>query len=74
LQIKPSKSVDTIRGHTKQHVEGMGRYTVEQQLANLKDSGAYARILTDVEAEHRPRAQCCGGRGLGVRGPGDRNA
>jgi hypothetical protein len=35
----------------QQHIPGMGRYTVEQQLANLKASGLYAKIMTEVEEE-----------------------
>jgi hypothetical protein len=35
----------------EQHIQGMGDYTVQQQLANLKASGAYTRILTEIEAE-----------------------
>src|SRR5262245_58164632 len=34
-----------------QHVPGMGEYTVKQQLANLKASGAYARIMAEVEED-----------------------
>jgi hypothetical protein len=35
----------------EQHIDGMGEYTVKQQLANLKASGAYARIMAEVQAE-----------------------
>jgi ParB-like nuclease domain len=34
-----------------QHIPGMGEYTVTQQLANLKASGAYARIMAEVQEE-----------------------
>jgi hypothetical protein len=40
-----------VRYFHEQHITGMGQYTVEQQLANLKASGAYARIMAEVEAE-----------------------
>jgi hypothetical protein len=36
-----------VRYFHEQHVTGMGQYTVEQQLANLKASGVYARIMTE---------------------------
>jgi hypothetical protein len=31
-----------------QGLSGMGQYTVQQQLANLKASGAYARLMAEV--------------------------
>jgi hypothetical protein len=34
-----------------QHIPGVGEYVVNQQLANLKASGDYARILHEVEDE-----------------------
>ena len=37
-----------VRYFHEQHVTGMGQYTVEQQLANLKASGDYARIISEV--------------------------
>jgi hypothetical protein len=40
-----------VRYFHEQHVTGMGQYTVEQQLANLKASGDYARLIGVVEDE-----------------------
>jgi hypothetical protein len=40
-----------VRYFHEQHISGMGDYTVQQQFANLKASGAYARIMAEVEAE-----------------------
>jgi hypothetical protein len=40
-----------VRYFHEKKIPGMGDWTVQQQMANLKASGAYARIMREVEVE-----------------------